>query len=175
MSRRLHRALRSWMRLELRGREERAEEALRRVFLSLPDLPLPAGLADRILARAGLSPAPAAVPSLGLRLAVALGLLLVGLSVAVLPETLTTAAGLLQAVSWTEVALAALVGLAQRVGEGVAVWRALSDVGAIVAEALSSRTVIAVLTSSALLSAGAFRMLYGLMMQERRSHYAGSI
>ncbi len=174
MSRRLQRAFRSWMRLEMRGREERAEKALRRVFLSLPELPLPAGLAERILARAGIPPAVAAVPSLGLRLAVALGLLLLGLSFVLLPGTLATVAGLLAAVSWTEVALAGLVGLVQRVGEGLAVWRALSDVGGILAEALYSPKVLAVLTCSALLSAAAFRMLYGLMMQERRSRYAGS-
>ncbi len=177
MSRKLHQALKAWMDLERRGPDLQAEEALRQLFLRLPELPLPAGFADRVLARAGLS-APAgalAIPPLALRLAIGLCLALVGASVVLLPATLRTAADLLQAVSWIEVGTTALIGFTQRLVEGLAVWRTLSDIGEILATALDSRMVIAALTSSALLSAGAFRMLYGLMTQDRSSRYASTV
>ena len=175
MTRKLRKAFKTWMVLEEHGRGDQAEEALRRVFLSLPELPLPAGFVDRILLRGGLARAASTIPSPAQRLLIAVCLLLAGVSVTLLPGFLTIAADLLPAISWIGVGMAALIGLAERLGESLAVWRTLSDVGEIVATALESQMVIAVLTSSALLSAGALRLLYSLMIQERSSGYAGTV
>ena len=173
MSRRLQRAFDKWLDLEQRGQPPvEADEALRQVFLGLPQIPLPVGFADRVLARLGLAaPAP---PSFALRVAVGLCLSLTGLSVVLLPGTLKSVTDLLMAVSWIEVGTSALVGFVQRVAEGFAVWRVVSDVGEILATAFDTRIVLVALSLSVLLSAGAFRMLYGLMIQGRSSRYAGS-
>lgn len=180
VKRALERALTRWLALERAGRGAAAEEALARVFSRLPLPAVPAGFADRVLARAARTlpvlarrPAQLALPA---RLAVAVCLALAGTSVLLLvPGALALAGELAGLLRPLELALGLLTGLAQRVGEGLAAWRALSEVGRLLSEIVASPPVLAALTAGLVASVGAFRLLQKMILPERSSRYAASI
>ncbi len=173
MNRRLHRAVRRWLRYERLGRDRRAEGALRTVFARLPAAPVPAGLAARVLARAGvLAPLPVRRVAWSLRAATAVCLLLGGVAVLLLPPTVVPLAGSLEIGSVLEGAATAVAGAGRRFAVGVTVWRAVSDAGILLAEALTSPAVLVTLATSLVLSTGLFRLLSGLMLTERNRRHA---
>lgn len=176
MTRALQRAYERWLALERAGRDAAAEVALGRVFARLPLPAVPAGFAERVLARAGLAmPLAARQPALAMRLAVAICLALASSSLLLLPGALAVLgelAGLLRPI---QLGLGLVTGVAQRFGEGVAAWRALSEAGRLLSDLAASPPVLAALTLGLLASAGAFRLLQRMVLAERSSGYAGSI
>lgn len=179
MSRKLRSAVRKWLESERSGREEDADKALFQVFARLPEAPLPAGFADRVLARAGVAPLPQRArltfPAWALRGLVLVCLLLAGMSALLLPTLLPALAGLFHPRLVLEVGLEALVGLLQRLGAGLAYWRAMSQVGGVFSSLVTTPPLFTALVTGILLSIGAFRLLHGLMVSERSIRYVGSV
>ncbi len=173
--RKLRNAVGRWLSEERAGAEERAERGLRRVFTRLP-MPEPsAGFAARVLARYGLTPACETAGDLtGYRARAALLLAGLGMAVAVvyLPSLLAAVWVGIQAWNPLEVASALLLGATQRLVEGVTLWRALTQIGELLARILESPRVLALLVGACLLSAGAFRLLQGLIVPERSRGHA---
>ncbi len=165
MNRRLYRAVNRWLRAE--GAEAAgSERALRGVFRALPAPPLPAGFAERVLLAAGLRPR-AATP-LGWRLALAGALTLAAAAVATAPTIVVGLIGRITPGDLLRFAAGAVVETCQRLAEGLAVWRAAGSIGDTFAEVLSAPWILTVMLAATLLSAGGFRMLYGLLAVERR-------
>lgn len=170
-----------WLRLEAEtpggaGENRKAERALNRVFARLPEIPVPAGFAERVLARAGLQAAgsPAWSPSLTVRLVLGASLALGAASMLLLPGTLIWLGRLMEAFQPMEMATGALVAVSRRFGEGLAVWKVLAGVGQTAAAALSSPRVLLTLAASTLLSVAAFRLLLELMVGDRSSYHVTS-
>ena len=174
-------AVRQWLRLEgaTLGRkpdDRRAERALTHVFARLPEIPVPAGFAERVLARAGIRSAEAShwAPSLTVRLVLGLSLALGAASMLFLPGTLLWLGRLMEAFEPMEMATGALVAVSRRFGHGMAVWKVLSGVGQTAAVALSTPGVLLALAVSTLLSVAAFRLLLELMVGNRSSYHVTS-
>lgn len=179
MGRKLHDAVKQWLSEERLDRLEGAERELKRVFARLP-LPGPApGFADRVLWRVGLAPEPLLFGMLSRawawRLATALGLVLVTLSVLLTPGVVYVAYGSLKGDSLPQLGTAALVGFLQRFGDGLAVWKTFSGVGQILASTLNTPAYFAALVLVTLLSLGAFRLLHELMISDRSTRYATTL
>jgi hypothetical protein len=179
MGRTLHKSVRQWFQEERLDRLDSAEQGLRRVFAQLP-LPGPAsGFADRVLLRVGLAPEPLLFGSIStawaMRLALALCLILVTVTVLVTPGIVYVVFGSLKGDSLAQIGTAALVGFLQRFGEGLAVWQTFSGAGRILASTLNTPSVFAALIFGSLFSIGAFRLLHGLMITDRGTHYATTI
>jgi hypothetical protein len=174
----LHRAVERWLQVELGGPDSESERALVEVFARLPGPILPQGFADTVLVRAGLIPARSPEPSWatiwGLRAALSLCLALGALSLLMLPSVLPAVLGIVNPGKLAEFGLAAVVGGIQRLGVGLVVWRGFSSVGEVLSSVVSTPRVLAALGGSALLSIGAFRVLQGLILYERSSHYVSS-
>lgn len=178
MIRRLNRAVRQWLQTEQSSPSEMAERALERVFSRLPPEPVPAGFADRVMARAGF--AVAAPPRhswaavWGLRAIVSLCFVLVALFLLVIPSYLPALLGIFNLSRATEMGVSGLVGLFHQLGSGLIVWRALSAAGAILSSTLSSPQYLTTLFLAALVSMGALRVLHEVIIAERSSRYVGS-
>ena len=179
MNRKLDRATRNWLHLEQEGLDQQADEALVGVFSRLPLESIPAGFADRIMARAGLTPVPTLdhtwTATWGLRLVVSLCLALTALSLWVIPGYLPALLGIFNLASATELGVAALVGVFHQLGSGLVIWRAFSAAGSILSSAVSSPMYLMALFSAVLLSFGAFRVLHEIVVSERSSRYVGSV
>lgn len=171
MSRRLHRAVRQWLAEERRGGAG-AGRALGRVFEVLPPASPSPGFAERVMARAGLTAAPAVVP-LWWRIAVVGGTVLAAGSVVVGPALVGGLMRWLSAADLIGLAAGAVVETCQRLGEGLALWRTLGVVGRTVTDALSTPPLITALLAAALMSAGGLRLLHGLVTVERRNGNVG--
>lgn len=175
MHRRLEKAVISWLKAE-RGRDpNRAEAALRRVFLRLPLHAPPAGFVAGVLARLGMSPVGLlSPPRLTLRWKVALGVCfaLVALTAGSLPRFVVALWTGLGPGKLIDLGAGALVDLGARLAEGIAVWSALSSAARAVSASLASPTMVAALAAAALISAAALRVLHELMLPERNARYA---
>ena len=175
MSRRLHRSAKRWLELEQLGQVDGADMALRQVFCRLPLAPLSSDFARRVLARAGIlahrTPWSRWQADWGLPAALGLAVLLAGAVAVLLPGAFYVTLESIKGQTPMEIAVAASVGLLKRIGEGLAVWRILADVGRIFSGILEKPSVYAALVASALLSIAAFRALYGLMTSDRSARY----
>ncbi len=179
MTRKLKKAVRTWLEEEHSGALEPSEKALQTVFSLLPEEPVPLGFADRLLARARLQPRPMPQASWatywGLRAAVSLCLVMVALFLLVIPDYVPAMLGIFNLGRATDVAVGALVAVFHQLGVGLVVWRTLSAGGSIVASTLSSPQYLAALFLAALLSIGAMRALHNVILSERSSRYVGSV
>jgi hypothetical protein len=179
VSRKLGSAVRKWLESERSGREEEAEKALFKVFARLPEVSLPNGFAARVMASAGLTPvrqpARLTAPAWALRGFVLVCLLLAGMAALALPTLLPPLAGLFHVGLVLEVGVEALVGLLQRLGDGLTYWRAMTQVSEVFSSLVTTPPLFAALVAGILLSIGAFRLLYGLMIPERSIRYVGSV
>ena len=173
-NRRLRRLFDRWLRAELSGRDARADSALRRFFSRLESPSPSPGFAAQVLARCGLRVAPRSTDLTGFRAraAVAVACLGTALAFVYLPSLVAAIWVGVKAGRPVELAGALLVGLSQRLIEGVSTWRALVDVAELVTAAFSAPQVLAVLAGACLLSAGAFRLLQGLLVPARSTNYA---
>src|SRR5262249_17836119 len=116
---------------ELDGRADEAEAALMALFATLPPLVPPAGFADRVMLRAGMSTtlqaAPRAVPrsvfaSLWVRAGLTLCLLAVCASVLWLPQALRAVAGLLSVANLVRLWTASVVAVCRWLGSALGLW-----------------------------------------------------
>lgn len=164
--------LRRWLAAEARACDaergaEEAEKALLRLFRALPSPVPPAGFAERVLARAGVTGAAAGVlarPPVGRiwRWAVAACVALVGLSSLL---WLPVAAELLGQVRWwapVELAGDAVRVLTNGIHRGVVVWEFLARISAAVGHAATRPPVAASLAGAVLVAVLAFRLLLEL-------------
>ena len=159
----LRQAVERWLALERSADDAGSEQALAAVVARLPVVHMPPGFARAVLARAGLAPAQ---PALAVRLAVASGIGLCAVAVMLLPSWFAGGAALLGDGGMLELVAGALVGLLRRLGEGIAVWKMLADVGRIVSSALDSPQMLAAVAFCSLISLGAFRVLSSLLAGE---------
>ena len=93
-------------------------------------------------------------------------------AVVYLPSLLAAVWVGIQAWNPLEVASALLLGATQRLVEGVTLWRVLTQIGELLARILESPKVLVILVGACLLSAGAFRLLQGLIVPERSRGHA---
>lgn len=179
MKRQLHRAVDDWLRQEGEGRGEQAERSLTGVFAHLPVESIPVGFGERVLARAGL--VPSGIPTQPwaavwtFRAALSLSMILGALFLVFLPSCLPSLLGIVHPGRVAEIGVTALIGVLERLGVGLVIWRALTSVGAILSSALSSPPFMTALALGILLSIGAFRFLSDLVVSERSSHYVSSV
>lgn len=175
MERTLKKAVSSWLKAESSDDPNRAEVALRRVFLRLPRYAPPATFLAGVLARLGMAPAALlAAPKLTLRwkAAIAASFALVALTGGVLPRMLGALWAGLGPGKLIDLVAGAVVSLSARLAEGVTVWSTLSGVARTVSESLASPSMMAAVATAALVSAVAFRLLHGLLISERNTRYA---
>lgn len=174
MERRLKKTVRSWLNAEDAGDANRAEAALRAVFLRLPTYLPPADFVDRVLLRLGIRPESlAAHKGLTLQFKALLGLcyLLAALAVVWLPGllgSLWTGLGPGKAI---ELGAGVLVSLTERLAEGIAVWGTLTGVARVVSSSVASPAVLAAIAAAGLIGVIAFRLLHGLLVSEKDAHY----
>lgn len=179
MSQKLKKAIFSWLRLQHEGRDDQAEAALQKAFSLMPPESVPAGFSGRVLAQLGIGVTPVFQkiwrPNRVLRWVLCSCLLLGAWTAWILPEifpSILTFANLTRPV---EMGVGTMAAAAQRLGEGLVVWRVLADVSAKLVSALTSPQSIVVLALGALMSTLAFRALHGLIASERSSRYVGSV
>lgn len=178
------RILRRWLAAERgapdaeRGAEA-AEEALLRLFRSLPPPAPPAGFAVRVLARAGL-----ATPATALRLwpvagvwrwAALVSMTLVAVAALVGPAVILE---LLGGLSWSAPA-EALADTVWAFGEGLrrgfAFWEVLARLGSALARVVAQPAVAASLAAIFAVAALAFRLLLELTSRDRSWSHAQSV
>ena len=141
MERRLKKTVRSWLKAEGAGDANRAEAALRAVFLRLPAFGPSADFVDRVLLRLGIRPESlAAQRGLTLQLKAVLGLcyLLAAVAVVWLPGLLGSLWSGLGPGKAIEFGAGALVGLTERLAEALAVLGTLSGVARVVSASARS-------------------------------------
>ena len=151
------------------------DEALRAVFVRLPDPFLPPGLAPRIMAVVAAERRRAAPLNWWSRALLAACLALAGLALTVLPGpvmTLLPRLGLARALSALSSLGDGLVALFGWIGEGAAFWGHLANLGTGVARLAGTPPVAWLLLASAALSAAAFVCLHRLLLSERSVAYA---
>jgi len=162
--------IRRWLAAETRDgkagdpESRSAEVALFQLFQALPAPTPPDGFGDRVLARAGLLPAPA----FGwLKWAVTVCVLVAGASCFL---WLPVAVELLGKVSWwapVDLASHAIRALGDGLRRGFAFWELLSRIGGAVGEAASQPKIVATLAAAAAIAVLAFRALLDLTSRER--------
>lgn len=169
--------LNRWLAAEHEGQDDAAEAELFALFEALPPLAPPAGFADRVLARAGLVPVPVQIPRWNpfaarwLQVALALCLVITGVSLPWLTEMLRSLAGAVSLL-WgpgdvVRLGAGALNVVSQGLVAAFAFWDWFLDIGRILAEPLAT-PVIAVGTIACLLvSLVAFHFLRDLMTRDR--------
>ena len=179
MNRKLKKTVFDWLRLEAAGREEQAENALRRAFSLMPAETVPAGFSSRVLAQLGLRVAPVPDPmwrpNWVLRWVLCSCLLLGAWLAWFLPEIFPSLLTLANPSRIAEFGIGTFTAAVQRFGEGLIVWRVLADTSAKLVSALTSPQSLAILAFGALLSTLALRTLHGLIASERSSRYVGSV
>lgn len=165
-----------WLRAERDDRGDEADAALVALLSTLPALKPPAGFADRVMARAGLS-AIGAVATVAarrsffapawVRALLTLCLLAIGFSALWLPQTLRAFAGLLSLGDlvrmWTGSVVAACNWLASALG----MWELVLTVGRALATPLETPAVALAMVSCLLVSMVAFRFLRNLITRDR--------
>ncbi len=175
MTRRLEKAIASWLNAERGSDARRAELALRQVFARLPLYAPPPEFARRVLAPfAGSAWALSAPLRLTLRWKVVLAscFALVALAGGTLPRLLVELWAGLGPGKVIELAASLLIGLSSRVAVGITVWDALAGVARTVSASLASPSMMVAVAAAALLCAVALRWLHGLLIPERNTSYA---
>jgi hypothetical protein len=169
-----HEILDQWLRAEQADHADEADAALAALFAALPPLEPPAGFADRVLLRAGLTPAaePAPAPwtfwaSFWVRAMLTLGLLSIGVSALWLPQTLRALAGLLSVSDLVRWSIASLVGASRWLGSFAGLWEFLLTIGRALTTPLETPTVALAMASCLLVSMVAFRFLRDLITHDR--------
>jgi hypothetical protein len=159
-----------WQAAELRGDEAAAERAFAELFAALPGPGLPAGFADRVLARVAAdgtlsqrSPWPLEQAALGLLAicAAALGLL---------PHWLPRLWDRLAPESWVGAATDLLVAAARGVATLAPLWEALLRVARWTLLAAGSPQALAAVALCCLLAASAGRLLVALLDERSSGH-----
>jgi len=175
-----HKALDRWLAAERDDRSDEADEALFELFEALPLLEPSAGFADRVLLRTGL-PVAVEVPAAGLfawrwaRLALAVCVLAVALSVLWLPQTLKALAGTLSLAGVVDVGVKLLSEASLALVSVLRFGDWLFDLGRMLAMPLATPPVLAVLGGCLLISILAFRFLHELITRERSWTYVDPI
>ena len=165
--------LTAWLRAEERGDADAADAALSAVFVDAAESPPPA-FAERTMVRArmaGALAAPVPATSAGVRLAALwLALLSVG--------TLLVASWLVTALPRIDLSLGArgftrlLAEAWQWLASGVVFWERLAEAGSLAGKILQVPEVAAILVASLGLAALAFRLLQGILQDDRKWSYA---
>jgi len=149
-----------------------AEEALFEVFQSLPLAAPSESFAARVLERAGVTSAQPTRWTRTWRTALAASLVLAGLAAAFLPEMVMRLVGPMVLIRPLEWAAAMFVGVVHQLATALDVWSNFVAVGHGVRLAFSTPPLFAAVVAGLVLSAIAVRVLYGLMVADRRrSHY----
>lgn len=183
MSHKLKNATQSWLKVERRAggeTDEAAERALARVFRALP-MPTPSSaLANRTLARLGLSPlAPRAAsrvlrrPHWAYRWAVALSLSLSGLATVLYAPALLSSLSLKGSANWiVDVGAGFLATVSRRLAAGYTLWDVIARAGATAAEIMATPQVFGMMLATVLFGLATLRVLAGLVAVERSSYHA---
>lgn len=168
-----HKTLDRWLAAERDDRFDEADAALLELFEALPSIAPPAGFAERVLARAGFQPAAKRdfFASRGLRLVLAVCLVVTVLGTLWLPPVLRALAGLWSLSDVVEGGTRALTEGTQVIASVLRVWDFLFALGRTLAEALAAPQIAAVLTLSLLASGLAFRFLRDQISGERNLTY----
>jgi hypothetical protein len=156
-----------WLAAEAGDEADDAERALSDLFGAMPRPAVPAGLADRVLARVAAEPAPWPLERAALSL-----LLLCGVALAATPLWLPLVWERLDPGGWIEAGVDLLVRGAQVVAALAPVWDAVAKVARWLSLAGASPQVLALLAASTLLAAGAGRLLVAFLVEERSSGHA---
>ncbi len=162
--------LRRWLSAEARGEEAAAEAAFAALFGSLPRPAVPAGFAERVLARVAteaalLAPVPWRLERLALwLLAVCAG------SLGLAPRWLPRAWELLAPQTWPSALAQALVHVARWVAALAPLWEGLARVVRWTALAAASPQALAAVALCGLLAATAGRFLLGLLDERSAGH-----
>lgn len=157
-----------WLRLEAGGATAKAEEALTALFRDLPDRAPSLAFEETVMSRLQ-SHSRAAARRLGRGWqAVLIGLLVVlGLSMAALPAALLALP--VPVGSFISALASVVAGAVEWTARGVSVWRFLAGVAQKVALVLDTPEATLVVLGATALGALAFRFLYGLTIEDRRS------
>lgn len=176
--------LNRWLAAEEGGRDGDAEAALFALFeAALPPVAPPAGFADRVLARAGLTaPVPARksfFAALWLHRFAMLALLAVGLSLPWLSEILRSAASL-TSLFWSpgdlvRLGIEALIAISQGLVASLALWDWLLGIGRAIASPLATPAMALVLIGCMLVSLVAFHFLRNLITRDRSWSHVESV
>ena len=167
--------LNAWLRAEERGDAEAADTALATVFDDLPpERPSPA-FAERTMVRARMAgvlaaPRPSAASTAARLAALWLALLSFG--------SLLTASWLVSALPRLDLSLGArgftrlLAEAWQWLASGVVFWERLAEAGSLAAKLFHVPEVAAIVLASLGLAALAFRLLQGILADDRKWSYA---
>lgn len=177
-------ALGRWLAAERSGFAEDAEAALAELLEELPRPALPAGFADRVLARtvvAAAAASPARSPARlrpwrrrlhGWRLSAALGaaaaVAAALLALLWLPAAVRGVLGAVSIADLLQAGIGAIVALGQGVAGMVVLGNKLVLLGRAVAEPLATPPVAALAAAGLLVSIVALRCLYDLIQRDRR-------
>jgi len=176
---RLRKRLQVWLESEAASaefvreasREEKAEQALRRVFSRIPRHRPSKGFSDRVLARAGVafsgSSRPNWLPLPLFRAFVACCLVLAGTALVWLPAALLAVIPKLSWTGWGARITEGLTWLSQMVVDSLVVVEALWGVGSTVMDIISFPTFGVVSVVGLLISAAAMRALHDLIVPTR--------
>jgi len=164
---RAHRALAAWLQAEAALRAEEADRGLSELFAALPRPAVPAGFAERVMARAGLAPRPDLLARRWARwtLGAAAGLSAAA-SVFLLPAV-RALVGLVSPADLVSAGSRATIGVVRWLAEGLSLWQALAAVGEALAHVAGQPAVLAAAAASVLASAGGLRALQRLLAAER--------
>ena len=175
--------LTAWLEAEERGDADAADAALAAVFADAPERPSPA-FAERTMVRArmaGVLASPDAAPAVALagRTTASAAAKLAALWLALLSVgTLLAASWLVTALPRMDFSLGArgftrlLAEAWQWLASGVVFWERLAEAGSLVAKVLQVPEVAAIVVVSLGLSALAFRLLQGILQDDRKWSYA---
>jgi hypothetical protein len=175
VERRLKKSIESWLNAEGGGNAQRAEAALRAVFLRLPALTPPADFVDRVLVRLGIRPESLATHrGLTLQFKFVLGLcyVLAALAVIWLPGVLAELGSTFGSGLLISFLTGVLVSATKLLSQGVVVWETLTGLARAVSASLASPTVFAAMATTILVSAIALRLLHDLLVSDRNARDA---
>lgn len=175
-------ALNRWLAAEREDRFEEADDALFELFEALPLAAPPAGFADRVLVRAGLAAAPAAVrvkrdlfASRPARLLLGLCLAAVALGVLCLPPVVELMARIWSFGDLVQVGVSALAGLTHGLAAVLRLWDLLITLGGVISGPLTEPRTVVVLMGCLAVSSLAFRFLRDQVSGERNLTYVDPI
>ena len=172
--------LNRWLTAEQNGEDEAAEMELLALFEALPPLAPPAGFADRVLARAGMSERTVPLPAVArwnpfaarwLQVAVALCLVVTGAALPWLSEILRSLASttslVLGAGDLVRLGTGALNALTRGLVAAFALWDWFLEIGRTLTEPLVTPVIAAGMIACLLVSLVAFHFLRDLITRDR--------
>lgn len=177
-----HDALDRWLAAERDDRPEAADAALFELLEALPLVAPPAGFADRVLVRAGIAAAPAAVRAKWdlfawrpARLLLGFCLVAVAFSVLWLPPVVELMARIWSFSDLVQVGVSALTGLTHGLASVLRLWDLLVTLGGVITEPLKEPRMMLILMGCLALSSLAFRFLRDQVSGERNLTYVDPI